>query len=358
MMARATRRNILFSSALVLVAAALLGLVWFIGTAPELPPESEAIIDSVLANELPELVKGITGTAKSGDVDIWFEAISNVHPRATVLLIMGAGSFAIAWSEQYLQPLINAGYQVIRYDNRGVGMSDWMEVWDSDRPYTVEDMAKDGIAVLDEMGVARAHIVGMSMGGMIGQRMALSYPDRVLSLTCMSSSGYLNDPELPSVSPQFERDFIRLVLRYGLIRTERNLIKLIVGLQQLLKGDGTYSTNVEWSAQATLYELRQRNGFNPEATEQHTAAVGLSGSRYDELRHISVPTLIVHGRSDPLIPYLHAVKYARMIPGARTLWVEGMGHDVADAHAPQILSAIKELLQVVEGQNSEEPSAR
>ncbi len=271
------RRKILSAVSLLLVTAGI-GLVLFVRSGPELPPDTNAILDEVLAAEPPELVAGVTGTARSGDIDIWYETIGNLsNPKATVLLIMGATASAIAWPDYFLQPLIDAEYQVVRYDNRGLGMSDWMDEWDAEYPYTLEDMASDGIAVLDALDVTRAHIVGVSMGGMIGQRMAISHADRVLSLTSMSSSGYFDDPELPSASTQFERDVLKLALRYGLVPTERNQIRFVLGLEQLLEGDGDNETDVKSSAQTTLYELRRRNGFNPGVGEQHTAAVLASG---------------------------------------------------------------------------------
>ena len=346
-------KRILVAASLLLVTAGL-GFVLFVSSGPELPTDTEAILDEVLAAELPELVKGVTGKARSGDIDIWYETIGNLgNPKATVLLIMGATASAITWPDYFFQALIDGEYQVVRYDNRGLGLSDWMDDWDYEHPYTLEDMASDGIAVLDELGVTRAHIVGVSMGGMIGQRMAISHPDRVLSLTSISSSGYFDDPELPRAPTRFERDVLKLALRYGLVPTERNQIRLVLGLEQLLKGDGDYETDVKSSAQATLYELRRRNGFNPGVVEQHTAAVLASGSRYDELGRISVPTLVVHGRSDSLVLPAHADKYAPMIPGARMLWVEGMGHLFAESHAPQILDAIRQLVLIAEVQASD-----
>ncbi len=346
------RRRILIACC-VLLATAGVGLVLFVSSGPALPADANAVIDEVLSAELPELVTGVTGRARSEDIDIWYESIGNRgNARATVLLIMGAGGSALLWPDYFSQPLIDAGYHVVRYDNRGLGMSDWMDEWDAAHPHTLENMARDGIAVLDALSVTRAHIVGISMGGMIGQRMAISHTDRVLSLTSISSSGYFDDPELPSAPTQFARDVLKLGLRYGLVPTERNQIRFVLGLEQLLQGDGENEPDVRSSAQATLYELRERNGFNPGATEQQAAAILASGSRYDELGGISVPTLVVHGRSDPLVLPAHADRYAPMIPRARMLWVEGMGHLFRRAHAPQILDAIHQLFSVAEVQAS------
>lgn len=350
-------RKILISACLLLATTGL-GLVLFVRSGPGLPPDTDAILDEVLATELPELVVGATGTASSGNsedregregIDIWYESIgSRSDARATVLLITGAGATALLWPDYFIQPLVAEGYHVVRYDNRGVGMSDWMDGWDAEHPYPLEDMARDGIAVLNALGVPRAHIVGLSMGGMIGQRLAISHADRVLSLTSISSSGYFDDPELPGPSMQFRRNVLRLTLRYGLVPTERNQIRFVLGLEQLLTGDPDSAIDVGSSARATLYESRRRRGFNQGATDQHASAVSASGSRYDELDTISAPTLVVHGRFDPLVHPAHADTYGPMIPGASLVWIEGMGHLFLQAHTPQIIDAILQLFSVAE----------
>ena len=344
------RRKILIALAVFLVTA-VLGLVLFVGSGPTLLPNTRAILDEVLLAEPPELVTGVTGVAQSGDIDIWYEARTHRgNPKATVLLVMGIGSTALVWPEFFLQPLVDAGYQVVRYDHRGVGLSDWMTEWDADHPYTLEDMARDGIAVLDAVGVTRAHIVGVSLGGMIGQRMAISHADRVLSLTSISSSGFFADPELSIGAIQ--RDMRKLMLRYGLIPTERSQISFLLGFEQLFKVDGEYEDDVRPSAQARLYELRRRNGNNASVMQQHRDAVLTSGSRYDELGSISAPTLVVHGRADPFILPAHAKRYAPMIPDARMLWIEGMGHFFQSVHAPQMLDATLQLFSAAESQAS------
>lgn len=330
-----------------LVGVFIIGLFIFINSAPSLPPETDSIIADVLESEIPEIITGITGKAKSGEIEIWFESITPADkPKATVLLIMGHGITALAWPEYFFQPLIDSGYQVVRYDNRGLGMSDWMENWDTDDPYALEDMAKDALAVMDALRVEKAHIIGLSMGGMIGQRMAISHADRVLSLTTISSTGYLEDPELPGIPKQFFIDLIKYVLKYGLWQTEKGTIKFFVGMIQLLKGDGDYTIDIKAIAETVLYELRKRRGdFNTKVGVQHTAAIYTSGSRYDELGAINVPTLVIHGKSDPLIPFDHAEKYASMIPGAKTLWLEGMGHDLPQIYAPRIIEEVLRIIQ-------------
>lgn len=327
---------------LIVAAIAVAGYYYLINSGIQLPAETDAIIEEVLqADQLPEFITGETGFAQNGDVKIWYEKIApqdSIH--GTILLIMGHSSSAMIWGTNFTQPLVDAGYQVIRYDNRGVGDSDWMPNWNADTPYSLEDMAKDGMAVLDAAGVAKAHIVGASMGGMIAQRVALSHSDRTLSLTSIMSSGYMDDPEMPAINAAGMLDFLRLTLRYLTPPSEAGSMRFMVGIQQLLQGNGPYSHPIKVSVERTLYELRKRKGRNPDVGDQHTAAIAASGSRLDELGTIKVPTLIIHGKSDPLVRFEHCEKYAPLIPHAKKLFIDGMGHDMPAIYMDQFHTAI------------------
>jgi pimeloyl-ACP methyl ester carboxylesterase len=335
-----------------LVVALLVGAAIAISTwGPTLPPDTDETIQRVLQAELPDIVQGQTGYAKSGEVEIWYESIEpEGTPKGTVLLIMGIGNDALAWPGYFIRPMVDAGYRVVRHDHRGTGLSDWMEHWDAEHPYTLDDMARDGIAVLDDLGVEKAHVVGISLGGMIGQQVAIRYPDRVLSLTSIMSSGYVQDPELPGLSLETATELAKLGIKYGLLRTEKSTIKMFLASQLLLMGDPPYDLDVQTISEQVLYNLRVRRGYNPRASEQHQAATTASGSRYGELARLEVPALIIHGTSDPFIPIAHGEKCARSIPGAQSLWVEGMGHDMPRSFVDTVLGAMLEHFERAQGE--------
>ncbi len=323
---------------LLLVAGAAL----YITTAvPPLPPGTDEVIDQVLRSELPELVAGRSGFAQSGESEIWYEMLEpEGPPKGAILLIMGIGSDGLGWPPAFLQALVDAGYQVIRYDQRGTGMSDWVEAWDSDNPYTLHDMAGDGVAILDDLGIGGAHLVGISMGGMTAQQMAVDHPHRVLTLTSIMSSCDIVDPGLPSISTAVVSDLLRASLKYGLIGTERNTIKQFIASRQALMGDVPYDLDTKYIAEQVLYNLRRRRGFNSQASTQHNAAVLAAESRYDGLRRLEIPTMVIHGRSDTFIPIEHGQKCAAVIPGAKAVWVDGMGHDIPAVYNEIVVESI------------------
>ncbi len=126
------------------------------------------------------------GKVKANNIDIWYEDFGN-SSDPTVLLIMGAGGQGIMWNMELINGIVNAGYHVIRFDNRDTGLSTWIDDYDA-TPYALEDMAADAIGLLDALAIEKAHVIGGSMGGMICQLMAIHYPDRILSLTSWMSS--------------------------------------------------------------------------------------------------------------------------------------------------------------------------
>ncbi|MEL6255303.1 MAG: alpha/beta hydrolase [Bacteroidota bacterium] len=313
----------------------------FVQSGPQLPPETDLLIKEVLSEKLPNLISGRTGKAMNGDISIYYEVMEGEDSsKGNILLINGHSSTLLYWQPYFYQPLLDAGYRLIRFDNRGIGMSDWIQNWTKETAFTLEDMAKDAMAVLDANGIEKAHILGMSMGGMIAQRIAISHKERVLSLCSIMSTGFINDPELTTVPTKFKLDLGRLTLRYLLKPTEINRMKMQLGIMKVLEGNGGYALEPKAILQAALYNIRRRDGMNKKLRDQHTWAITYSGSRYEELGTIDVPSLIIHGTSDPLVLFEHGKKYAAMIPGAQTLFIEGMGHDIPEFHIQEIHQAM------------------
>lgn len=324
----------------ILLVILLIGIVVFVNTGISLPDGSEAIVNQVLDNEPPALVTGETGMASNDDVEIWYESKQPTDTiKGTILLVMGLGASALIWDNEFCQLFVDEGYQVIRYDNRDVGMSTWISNWSEDKPYTLEDMAKDGIAVLDALEIDKAHVIGASMGGMIAQQMAISHQDRLASLSSIMSSGYMMDPDI-AFPDHMNIKLIKLSLKYLLFSSDANRLKFHMANQELLKGNGDYNNNAKRSAQTTLYEIKKRKGYNQASIDQQVKAIEVSGSRLDDLRKIKIPTLVIHGKSDPLVKFEHALKYAPLIPNVDTLYIDGMGHDLPQIYRPQIKQSI------------------
>jgi pimeloyl-ACP methyl ester carboxylesterase len=303
-------------------------LIYSYTSGSTLPPEIDAIIESVLNSELPEVIVGQTGFASSEGLNIWYENISPEGPsKGTVLLIMANGGDALIWPPKFVRAFVDSGYQVIRYDNRGTGMSDWVENWDRNNPYSLVNMAGDAVAVLDALKFQKAHIVGLSMGGMIAQEVAANHPDRVSSLTLLSTSGYVGDPDLPSLTSRyFFSSIVKGIplLKYRILGGEKNLIKERIA--KTITVVGYEGLDIKETAEVVLYDLRKRRGINIKAIFQHQTAVSVSGSRYEKLKTLNVPTLVIHGTADQFIPVEHGKKLVEVIPNAKGLWLDGVGH--------------------------------
>jgi len=342
------RKILIVFTVLILILVVALGI--FLSGGPEFPAESDAIITEAIQSDPPELVKGATGYVQSGGIKIWYEINlpskqDFAKPKATILLIMGAATSSMLWPPDFIQAFVKAGYQVIRYDNRGTGMSDWMTGWQKDKPYSLEDMAADALAVMDAAGVKQAHVIGTSMGGMIGQRLAISHSDRVLSLVAMSTSAYMLDPELAKLSTDFSVATIRLILNYAISGSESGMIKMRMGFIGLMFSDGLQKKDVRDISDRILYEMRKRRGFNQEAMAQHFVAMQVSESRFEELNTIKCPVLVIHGTADAVINIAHAKKYAPLITNVQTLWLEGAGHIIRDKHMSTMMDAMFKLFE-------------
>jgi pimeloyl-ACP methyl ester carboxylesterase len=281
--------------------------------------------------------------ARVGEVELCYETFGDPG-QPPVLLVMGLGTQMIAWHEDFCTGIAEHGYHVIRFDNRDCGRSTHL---DHARPptvkqlvtrdasaaaYTLADMASDTAGLLDHLGVDSAHVVGVSMGGMIAQTLASSHPERVRSLvSIMSTTGgrFVGQPA-PRVLP--------VLLRQRPSEREA-YVERSVALYGMIGSPGFERDEDE------LRELAGR-AFDRDASSAGTgrqlAAVIASGDRTAELRKITAPTLVIHGKADRLVKPSGGRATARAIPGARIMWIEGMGHDLPRGAWPRIIGGIVE----------------
>jgi pimeloyl-ACP methyl ester carboxylesterase len=269
------------------------------------------------------------------------------HPA--VLLVMGFGTQLLGWDVDFCRMLAARGRYVIRYDNRDCGLSTKLEeqpvdlgdfitaVTDGDfdralamAPYSLLDMAVDGMNVLTDLGIERAHIVGSSMGGMIAQKMAIEFPDRVRSLTSMLSS--TGEQEYGQSTPEAQQVLFspRPADRDGYVAAAE---------RELVWGSRRYGDAAQLRALAAASYDR---AYYPQGVPRQLAAMILDGSRAEKLRTLDVPTLVVHGLDDTLIHPSGGRRTAELVPGAKLLLVEDMGHDRPRALWPHLVDAIIE----------------
>lgn len=316
--------------------------LWLLRGGPKLPSGTDDIIDRVSRRDLAHIVAGETGHADSSGVRIWYESIPAEGPeQGAVLLNISMGGNSLFWPPSFIRGLTGAGYRVIRYDQRGTGASDWMADWDRKHPYSLFDMAADGVAVLDALQVERAHLIGLSLGGFVAQEIAIARTDRVASLTLMSTAADPTDADLPGprVGPLLRSALAGLpLLRYRLLGGEKNLVKEVIA--KTISGNGHESPNVEELAELVLYDLRYRRGINLRAILQHQAAVAVTRSRYELLPNLHMPTLVIHGTADTFMPIEHARKIVDLVPDARHLWLEGVKHQFPYPDMPAVSRAI------------------
>ncbi len=275
--------------------------------------------------------------------------------RPVVLLIMGLGGQLVDWPDAFVQALLATGYRVVRFDNRDIGLSAALDhlgnpkvTWTMVRlqlgmhpqpPYPLRDMAADAIGVLDALGIARAHVVGLSMGGMIAQRVAIAAPGRVLSLTSiMSSSGAKG---LPGPLPH--------VLKVMMTRPAGHDEESVVAhFQKFLQTVAGPAFPIPVDVMRAQLRLAYRRSYRPIGTKRQMLAVMTDSERAALLSRITCPTLVLHGRADPLVPFANAEDTARRIPGATLKGIDGMGHDLAPQGVQLMLQALIPHLQAAQ----------
>jgi pimeloyl-ACP methyl ester carboxylesterase len=292
-----------------------------------------------------------SGKAPSNGLEIYFETFGNPSNPA-IVLIMGLDAQCTLWSMAFIEPLVAAGYYILRFDNRDIGLSTWLNEWNRRKPYTLEDMAMDVLGLMDYLNIPKAHIIGASMGGMIAQRLAISHASRVKSLTSIMSSGYSLQVSLqPNLGTKLQAWIAPFVLRNFEIKNKYTHPKITVEsyLRTYRYLAGTkYPFNESYFNQLFTHNIIERKGQNPNARLQQFSAIVASGSRLSELPKITVPSLVIHGTADKLVHPNHARVYAPLIPNMKMLWLEGMGHEIAHGFLPEIHLSILELLALSE----------
>ena len=310
--------------------------------------------------------------ARINNIDIWWEDYGE-KSNASVLLIMGANASALYWDRKFIDELVANDLHVVIFDNRDVGKSTWFNnepflvklakflpyavskklvssafksmVGDDGKfampdgngaKYNLSDMAKDAICLMDHLGIDQAHIVGASMGGMITQIIGLDYPERALSLTPIMSSPGLGDSSLSGMAPSLVESMQEMFL----LNIQGRYLDGVVALYRALAGSRFPFDEIKFRAQA---EPIMAHGHN--AYAGHGDAIGASPSRLNRLADINLPTLVIHGTEDPILPLDHGMALADNIPGATTLIMEGVGHEIPEALMPEIVSKMLALFQ-------------
>jgi proline iminopeptidase len=267
---------------------------------------------------------------------------------APLLLIAGLGLQLTSWPDEFVEGLVDLGFYVIRFDNRDAGLSTKFEqagtpslgfAWLKSvlrlpihPPYRLEDMADDAVGVLSALGIARAHVVGVSMGGMVAQLMAAKFPSRVLSLTSMMSSSGRRG--LPGPTRAVRQAMLR---RPNGPADIEGAIDHGVKLLQTIASPA-YPTPEKQLRRRVARALRRN--FCPGGSIRQVLAVMASGDRTPQLRTIVAPTLVIHGAADPMVPLACGVDTAQAIPGARLEVIEGMGHDLPSQLLERLTSLI------------------
>jgi pimeloyl-ACP methyl ester carboxylesterase len=265
-----------------------------------------------------------------------------------LLLIMGLGQQLTRWSMSLVEQLVGEGFRVIRFDNRDIGLTThfdaagvpeiptiigaMMSGQKPDVPYLLKDMADDAAGLLDALGIAKAHVAGASMGGMIGQMLAALHPDKVLSLvSVMSTTG---NPAVPPATPE------ALAVLYS-----RPAATDIDGLADHALKAQIVIQSPAWPVDPAVERPKLKaaieRSYHPAGVARQMCAVIASGDRREALKTITAPTIVLHGDADPLVPVQGGKDTAAVIPGAELRIVEGMGHDLPEAVQGRFVDAVK-----------------
>ncbi len=283
--------------------------------------------------------------AKSNGIELCYD-IFGVPDAEPMVLIMGLGAQMVFWEDDFCRDLAGRGFRVIRFDNRDIGLSTKMSGGKPITPieflklrifkvppqssYKLWDMAADVIGLMDALEIAKAHIVGLSMGGAIAQEIAINYPERVLSLTSiMATTG---NPKLPNPTKE-----AMAMLFAPAPKTKDEYIARFASNWKILRGASFPQDEAKDRERA---EKTFARGLNPAGVGRQFRAILASGDRSPRLTRIKAPTLVIHGTIDPLVKPDHGKSVAAHVPGAKLLLVEGMGHALPIPMWPKVIGAI------------------
>ena len=280
--------------------------------------------------------------AQVGELELVYETIGDRGGRP-LLLVMGLGMQLIHWDREFCELLAERGFHVIRFDNRDTGLSTKIDArvpnvmalmagMPRPVPYRLGDMAADALGLLDHLGIERAHVAGTSMGGMIAQTMAIRKPERVLSLASMlSTTGdrRVGTPKLRVWS---------IMMR----RAPHDRDAYVAYFVRVFRMIGSPDYPMEDKRIHELAGATYDRCHYPAGTARQLAAILASGSRTAALRQLDVPTVVIHGEKDPLVPVRAGIVTARAIPGAELIKIPGMGHDMPKQLWPTFVDAIAE----------------
>jgi pimeloyl-ACP methyl ester carboxylesterase len=284
-------------------------------------------------------------TARANGVNLCYEIFGDAAAEP-MILIMGLGAQMVLWDDDFCRKLAARGFRVIRFDNRDIGKSSHLSGGKRltalellklrllkiplQAPYKIRDMAEDTVGLMDALGIKSAHIVGASMGGMIAQEIAISFPQRVRSLTSiMSTTG---NPRLP----QPTREAAAMLMAPPPASREEFLDRFVKTWKVLRVGSFPQDEALDRARGERIFE----RGLNPAGVGRQLRAVLASGSRKERLRAVKAPTLVIHGTVDPLVRPEGGKDTAASIPGAKLMMIEGMGHAVPIRFWPDIIDAI------------------
>ncbi|AIR87860.1 alpha/beta fold hydrolase [Pseudomonas cremoricolorata] len=283
--------------------------------------------------------------AELGQLSLAYQSVGAANDPA-LLLVMGLGGQLIDWPDDVVEALCRQGFRVIRYDNRDAGLTRWTQPPASASltlellryklglpvaaPYGLTDMADDGLQLMDQLGIEHFHVLGVSMGGMIAQHLAAKAPERVSSLTLlMSSSGAVGLPA-PSAA------LVQLFARRG-AGDRDTALQQQVELLSALGNPRVADDRTQLLQQAARAYDR---GFNPEGGRRQIMAILAEPSRVALLNQLRVPTLVVHGTADPLLPVMHGVHLAAHIRGSQLRLIPGLAHRLQEPFKAPLLGAI------------------